>query len=186
MVRTPTTSIGVSGTSFNVWARENMSTVIVEEGQVSVQDVNRIPNDGVVLLPDQRVIHRPGQEIAPPEAVDAEEAPGAVLSPNQIARLAGGLPALLGFLAVYALWTSWENMDRAYRNNELFKPMPITAVANLVAGVDRYVRITPASNERGNPSWHQTTPFSGPIQETTTTSNLQNGYRMVWDNPEVV
>ena len=35
-------------------------------------------------------------------------------------------------------------------------------------------------------SWHETTPFSGPIQETTTTSNLQNGYRMVWDNPEVV
>ena len=206
--------------------------------------------------------------------------PGIDPSPTQMPRLTGSIAALLGLLAAYAMWTAWEQMDRAYRNNELFKPMPITTVTNLVGGRDRLVRITPASNDRGNQSWpklvtdhgklmhaflirepdldvfahvhpaftpagnfmlttpplpagdyrlygditdesglsqtvtdwlilpalkpdappipeiarlkpdlddswHQAEPFSGPVQEPTTTANLQNGYRMVWDNPEV-
>jgi transmembrane sensor len=76
VVQTPTTLIRVLGTSFNVRSRERTTTVIVKEGVVSVQNLNKTSGSGMILSLGEKSIHRPGESITLPEMVDTEKAIG--------------------------------------------------------------------------------------------------------------
>lgn len=75
IVRTPTTTVRVLGTSFNVRSRGNTTTVIVAEGRVSVSDTS-VMTDAVILTSDQQILHRPGLKAIIPQRVDADDALG--------------------------------------------------------------------------------------------------------------
>jgi hypothetical protein len=47
---------------------------------------------------------------------------------------------------------AWRRMDRDYRSNQLFRPLPITAESS-IAGPDRIVTLRSAPDERGRAAW---------------------------------
>lgn len=92
--------------------------------------------------------------VAAATAREASLAPGASPSAADRSRgtVAGGAMALLLAVAVVLGWRAWRRMDVDYRSNQLFRPLPISAQAE-VAGPRRVVRLRALPDARGRAEW---------------------------------
>lgn len=68
---------------------------------------------------------------------------------GRLAMAVGGLTAVV---LVGAGWFTWQQMDRDYRNNQLFKSLPVTGTTQTV-GPDRILTLSRLPDERGNRAW---------------------------------
>jgi hypothetical protein len=92
--------------------------------------------------------------IASAAARESTLAPGAVpAAPDRRRGTLAGAAAAAAVVAVAVLgFTAWRRMDRDYRSNQLFEPLPIAAQAQVV-GSGRRVTLRPTPDERGRAEW---------------------------------
>jgi len=87
-------------------------------------------------------------------AGEASLPPGAVPTARRqdVARWMGGAAGLLMLALVVSAWTAWQRLDREYRANQLFKPLPIAARVDAV-GDTRLLALSRLPDERGGRAW---------------------------------
>jgi len=87
-------------------------------------------------------------------AREGELAPGASATARDFARARwvtlGAAVVLAG--AIYAGKARWQTMDREFRNNALYKPLPAVTTIR-TNGSLRLLRLNPASDDPGAPAW---------------------------------
>lgn len=72
VVRTSHSTIRVTGTAFNIWARHDETRVMVREGRVVLQASEALTDAGVTITADRMSIHHASMVPEPPQSVDID------------------------------------------------------------------------------------------------------------------